>query len=205
MTKKVQAHRKDWSEKLQEALWAYRITYKDSIGFTPYQLVYGKQALLPIEFQIHTFKLAAELGLDLSEAQKERIMQLNQLDEMRQAAVEHNTLIQQQRAHWHDKYIKKKQFKEGDWALLFDSKFKDFKAKFTTHWLGPYEIAEVYENGSVKLQTIDDEESSFIVNGHRLKLYNKHVNKEDFLQQISQQNEMEVLERQKHVSPSHSP
>ena len=73
MTKKVQAHRKDWSEKLQEALWAYRITYKDSIGFTPYQLVYGKKALLPIEFQIHTFKLADELGLDLSEAQKERI------------------------------------------------------------------------------------------------------------------------------------
>jgi hypothetical protein len=35
---------------------------KDSIGFTPYQLVYGKQALLPIEFQIQTFKLAAELG-----------------------------------------------------------------------------------------------------------------------------------------------
>jgi hypothetical protein len=62
--------------------------------------------LLPIEFQIHTFKLAAELGLDLSEAQKERIMQLNQLDEIRQAAIEHNTLIQQQRAHWHDKYIK---------------------------------------------------------------------------------------------------
>jgi hypothetical protein len=70
----------------------------------------------------------------------------------------------------------------GDWALLFDSKFKIFKAKFTTHWLGPYEIAEVYDNGSVKLQTIDDEASSFTVNGHRLKLYNKPVNKEDFLQ-----------------------
>jgi hypothetical protein len=94
MTKTVQTHRKDWSDKLQEALWAYRITYKNSIGFTPYQLVYGKQVLLPIEFQIHTFKLAANLGIDLSEAQKERIMQLNQLDEMRQAAVEHNTLIQ---------------------------------------------------------------------------------------------------------------
>jgi hypothetical protein len=68
-------------------------------------------------------------------------MQLNQLYEMRQETVEHNTLIQQQRKHWHDKYIKKKQFKDGDWALLFYSKFKYFKAKFTTHWLGPYEIA----------------------------------------------------------------
>ena len=70
----------------------------------------------------------------------------------------------------------------GDWALLFDSKFKIFKAKFTTHWLGPYDILEVYDNGSVKLQTIVDEARSFIVNGHRLKLYNKPINKEDVLQ-----------------------
>jgi hypothetical protein len=89
--------------------------------------------------------------------------------------------------------------------LLFDSKFKDFKDKFTTHWLGPYEIVEVYDNGSVKLQTIDDEASSFIVNGHRLKLYNKLVSKDDFLQQISQQNEMKVSEKQNKVSPTHSP
>ena len=87
MTKTVQIHRKYWSNKLQEALWAYRITYKNSIGFTPYQLVYGKQVLLPIEFQIHTFKLAANLGIDLFESQKERIMQLNHLDEMRQATI----------------------------------------------------------------------------------------------------------------------
>ena len=79
-------------------------------------------------------------------------MQLNQLDEMRQAAVEQTIFVQQQRAQWHDKFIKKKQFKVGDWALLFDSKFKNFKAKFTTHWLGPYEIAEVYDNESVQLQ-----------------------------------------------------
>ena len=107
-------------------------------------------------------------------------------------------------AHWHDKYIKKKQFKEGDWSLLLDSKFKDFKSKFTTHWLGPYEIAEVYDNGSVKIQTIDDDARSFTVNGHRLKLYNKPVNKEYFLQKISQQHEMEVLDKHNHVSPHFS-
>ena len=110
MTKIVQMHRKYWSDKLHEALWAYIITWKNSTGFTPYQLVYGKQVLLPIEFQIHTFKLASDLGVELSEAQKERIMQLNQLDEMRQDAIEQTILVQQQRAQWHDKFIKKRQF-----------------------------------------------------------------------------------------------
>ena len=137
MTKTIQLNRKDWSEKLKDALWAYRITWKNTTGFSPYQLVYGKEALLPIEFQIQTYRLAAELGLDLTEAQQQRIMELNQLDEHRQQAIEHTTLVQQQRMKWHDRYIKKKTFHKGDWALLFDSKFKDFKAKFTTHWLGP--------------------------------------------------------------------
>ena len=56
---------------------------------------------------------------------------------MRQATVEQTILVQQQRAQWRDKFIKKKKFKVGDRALLFDSKFKNFKAKFTTQWLGP--------------------------------------------------------------------
>lgn len=133
MTKTVQLNRRDWYEKLKDALWAYRITWKNTTGFSPYQLVYGKEALLPIELQIQTYRLAAELGLDLTEAQQQRIMELNQLDEHHQQAIEHTTLVQQQRMKWHDRYIKTKTFHKGDWALLFDSKFKDFKAKFTTH------------------------------------------------------------------------
>ena len=69
MAKTVQMNRKDWSKNLRDALWAYRMTWKNTTGFSPYQLVYGKEVLLAIEFQIHTYKLAAALGLELSEAQ----------------------------------------------------------------------------------------------------------------------------------------
>ena len=46
-------------------------------------MVYGKQILLPIEFQISIYRLAAELGMDLNEAQQQMMMQLNELDEVR--------------------------------------------------------------------------------------------------------------------------
>jgi hypothetical protein len=138
--------------------------------------------------------MAADLGIDLNEAQKERIMQLNQLDEMRQQAEERTIFMQKQRKQWHDTHIKKKEFKECDWALLFESKFKYHKAKFTTHWMGPYEIVQVFENGSVKLTTIDQEERTFIVNGHRLKIYHKPINKEYFIQTVSQQQEVEIAQ-----------
>ena len=61
-------NQKIWEEKLKEALWAYQITWKDTTGFTPYQLVYSKDVMLPIEFQIDTFKLAADLLIDLDQA-----------------------------------------------------------------------------------------------------------------------------------------
>ena len=58
-------------------------------------MVYGKKVLLPIEFQIKTFKTAADLNLELTEAQKQRVAQLNELDEIRQEAFQHTNLVQQ--------------------------------------------------------------------------------------------------------------
>jgi hypothetical protein len=181
LTNTIHLHHKYWVDRLPEALWAYRTTWRNTTGHTPYELVFGKQILLPIEFQIHTFRLVAELGLDLSEAQKQRVMQLNELGEMRQDALQRTILVQSQRNKWHDKYIKKKHFQPGDWALLFDSKYKTFKGKLTTRWLGPYEVETIFDNGSVRIKTIDDSQNSFVVNGHRLKVYHKPLSIDDFL------------------------
>jgi transposase InsO family protein len=71
LTKTVQLHHRDWADRLPEALWAYRTTWRNTTGHTPYELVYEKQVLLPIEFQVRTFRIVAQLGLDLDEAQKQ--------------------------------------------------------------------------------------------------------------------------------------
>lgn len=70
LTKTIQVSHIDWADRLPKELWAYRTTWKNTTGYTSYELVYGKQVLLPIEFQLKTFRMAAQLGLDLSEAQK---------------------------------------------------------------------------------------------------------------------------------------
>eukprot|EP00253_Pinus_taeda_P028230 PITA_28230 len=171
LTKTIQLHRKDWVEKLQEALWAYRTTWRSTRGHTPYELVYGKHVLLQIEFHIQTYKTTVQLDLDLSEAQKQRMGQLNELDEIIQEAFQTTSLVQQQISRWHEKYIKERKFHPGDWALLFDSKFKSFQGKFQTHWLGPYEIKNVFDNGAVRIGTINEENIPLLVNGYRLRLY----------------------------------
>ena len=111
-----------------------------------------------------------------------------------QDALQRTMLIQNQWKQWHDKFIKQKQFNTGDWALLFDSQFKNFKGKLTTRWLGPYEVVATFDNGSVKIKPIYGSEVSFIVNGHRLRLYHQPTSRQDFVQNVLQQRKMELIE-----------
>jgi hypothetical protein len=137
--------------------------------------------------------MAQEIGLDLTEAHKQCLQQLNELDEACMSTLQRTTVIQQQRASWHDKHIKKKYFQKGDWALLYDSKFQDFPGKLQTRWLGPYEINEVHNNGTVTLVTIDGSGSPFLVNGHRLRLYHQPPSKESFCQEVSKDPTIQIL------------
>ena len=97
LNKTIQLHHKDYAYRPPKAFWAYRITWRNTTGHTPYELVYGKQVLLPIEFQVKTFCMAVQLGVDLEEAQEQRILQINELDEIRQDAIQRTMLIQNQR------------------------------------------------------------------------------------------------------------
>eukprot|EP00253_Pinus_taeda_P018271 PITA_18271 len=177
LSKVVSNNRNDWADRLVEATWAYNTTWKTTTGFTPYEMVYGKKALLSIEFEYNTLRMAAQLDLDLGHARKERLLQLNGLDEQILQALLHTKVVQLQRKIWHDKNINEKQFQEGDWALLYDSRYKDFKGKLRTRWLGPYTLEKCNDNGSVLIRTIDEEAIPMLVNGHRLKIYKKPLSK----------------------------
>ena len=202
LTKTIASHRRDWAARLPEALWAYRTTWRSTTGYSPYQLVFGKQPIFPIEFEIQTLRTAQEVGLDLNEAQINRLRQINELDEIRLSALENTALIQQQRAKWHDALIKNKVFHEGDWALLYDSRFQDFPGKLQTRWLGPYEIQKVHDNGTLTLITIDGFGHTFKVNGHRARLYRRPLTRESFCQQLQQDTDLEILgEEVKSSSP----
>ena len=81
LTKTVRSHCRDWADRLLEALWAYRTTWRNTTGFSPYDLVYGKSVVFSIEFEIKTLKTTMKVNLDVTEAQKRRLNELNELDE----------------------------------------------------------------------------------------------------------------------------
>ncbi len=114
-----------------------------------------------------------------------RLLQLNGLDEQILQALLHTKVVHLQRKVWHDKNIKEKQFQEGDWALLYDSRYKDFKGKLRTRWLGPYTVEKCNDNGSVMIKTIHDEAIPMLVNVHQLKVYKKPLSKQDFIEGLN--------------------
>jgi len=180
LTKTIKENRRDWFQRLPEALWAYRTTWRNTTRFSPYELVFGRNVVFPIEFEIKTLRTALDVNLDLNDAQTARLQQLQELDEKILDAIHQTTLVQQQRTRWHDRTIKKKQFQKGDWALLYDSRFEKFQGKLRTRWLGPYEVDVVFPNGTVRLITIDDSRTPLLVNGYRLRLYQQPLSKEEF-------------------------
>ena len=100
-------------------------------------------------------------------------------------ALLHTEVTQVQRKIWHDKNVKDKQFQEGGWALLCDSRYKYFKGKLRTRWLGPYIIKKCHDNHSMQIRTIDAEVIPLLVNGNRLKVYKKPLSKQEFINGIS--------------------
>lgn len=87
LTKIVASHSRDWAQKLPKSLWAYRKTWQKKTGFSPFELFYGKSHLFLVEFEISMLRTTLEVGLDLSEAQKHQLEQLNELDEIRSVAI----------------------------------------------------------------------------------------------------------------------
>lgn len=69
--------------------------------------------------------------------------------------------------------------------MLYDSRYKDFKGKLRTRWLGPYVVERCHDNGSVKIRTIDEEAIPLLVNGHRLKIYKRPLSKQEFIEDIN--------------------
>ncbi|GJS98097.1 reverse transcriptase domain-containing protein [Tanacetum coccineum] len=139
----VGENRASWSDKLDEALWAFRTAFKTPIGCTPYKLVYGKSCHLPIELEHKAYWALKHANFDLKTAERTKKL--------------------------HDSKIKNRIFNVGDRVLLFNSRLKIFSGKLKTRWSGPFTITKVFPYGTIELSQPDG--PNFKVNGHRVKHY----------------------------------
>ncbi|KAK1423118.1 hypothetical protein QVD17_18413 [Tagetes erecta] len=170
LEKTVGSNRKDWSDKLDDALWAFRTAYKTPTGSTPFRMIYGKACHLPVELEHRASWALQTVNLDMSSARDHRFHQLHELEELRDHAYAQSYRYKQRTKELHDRHLKgNKTFKCGDRVLLFNSRLRLFPGKLRSRWSGPFVVTEVFPYGTVEIEGPDG--TKFKVNGHRLKHY----------------------------------
>ncbi|KAG8474675.1 hypothetical protein CXB51_031129 [Gossypium anomalum] len=132
---------KDWHEKLPFALYAYRTSVRTSTGATPFSLVYGMEAVLPVE--------------------------LNLIEEKRLRAICHGQMYQKRMIAAHDKKVRPREFHEGDLVLRKILPIqKDLRGKWAPNWEGPYVVKKAFSGGALILTEMDGKELPNPVNSN---------------------------------------
>ncbi|GKC77924.1 hypothetical protein Tco_1128698, partial [Tanacetum coccineum] len=135
--------------------WHNLITPKSSNGETPFSLVYGSKAVVPIEISVETKRVQ---DVDPKENEKRRREDLDILEEKREMASIKEAHYKQKLEGYYNKNVKPSTFKPGTYVLRLNSASKaEYQGKIGPTWEGPYVIRKAYEDGAYKLETLSGE------------------------------------------------
>ncbi|GJT50171.1 reverse transcriptase domain-containing protein [Tanacetum coccineum] len=172
---------KEWSHKLDDALWAFRTVFKTPLEMTPFRIIYGKACHLPVELEHKAYWAIKACNIDLTKDGANRFLQINELDDLRLDAYESSISYKERTKRWHDKRIQMQtNYEKRDKVLLFNSRLRLFPGKLKSRWYGPSTVSKDMKNGAIELY--DEDGNEFNVNKQRVKPYKKDslvVDKDD--------------------------
>ncbi|KAJ3706727.1 hypothetical protein LUZ61_010432 [Rhynchospora tenuis] len=173
LRKTIGDNQKDWHNKLSEALWAYRITHRTPTQATPYSLVYGTEAVLPIEIELPSLRVAMASEIPMTKQMQLRFQELDGMDERRLIAQQNLELYQARMTRAYEKLARPRAFKKGELVLALRRPItgRHHGPKFTPNWEGPFIIDQVYDGGAYLLATENGEHPLPVLNGRYLKKY----------------------------------
>ena len=154
--KKLEKAKGLWADELPNVLWSIRTTAKSSTGETPFMMVYGAEAVLPIEMCEPTLRVMLYDEAANWEAMK---MNLDFLPETRGNALLRQAIYKLRMAREYNKHVKNRPVRIGDYVLrkMAAQGRGNEEGKLTPNWEGPYRVAEAVHDGTYRLETLNGE------------------------------------------------
>ena len=162
LEKTVNSSKKDWAKKIDDALWAYRTTFKTPLGMSPFRLVFRKACHLLVELEHRAYWATRQLNIDSKMADEKHMLHLSELEEFRNEAYENAKIYKEKMKAGHDKHFVRKEFEPGQRVLLFNSRLKLFLGKLKSRWSVPLTVTQVFLYGGAEI--MHPEKGSFKVN-----------------------------------------
>ena len=176
--KKVQDYPRRWHEVLSEALWAHRISRHGATKVTPFELVYGQEAVLPIEVNLAALRFAKQN--DLSAVDYHNLM-MDNIDEVADKRIKALKDIEKEKlrvARAYNKRVRIKNFQLGDlvWKVILPigSKSRKF-GKWSPSWEGPFRVIRIVPGNSYLVETLEGGILPRAINGKYLKKFHPSV------------------------------
>jgi hypothetical protein len=128
-----------WAQELVIAVWGHNISCTRTTGFTPFCLLYGKEAITPEELKLGSFRTQiaattlAHRYIELEAAENARLQATSNLD-----------VYHQETKTWRDKKVLRKNINLGDMVLI---RHPDKQGKLQPQWYGPFIVANMVKPG----------------------------------------------------------
>jgi hypothetical protein len=172
--KKIDESPRKWHTILNKTLWSYRMAYHGATKCSPYELVYGHEAVLPWEIKISSRRVLQQDELKADDYKSLMMDNLDDLNFHRLKALENIEAQKLRVAKYYNRKVREKRFIAGElvWKVILPIGTKDNKyGKWSPNWEGPYRITRSAPGNAYFYETLEGEEFSRAINGKFFKKY----------------------------------
>jgi hypothetical protein len=172
--KRIKDNPRRWQEKFLEAMWAHRTSRHGAMKVTPFELIYGQEAVLPVEISLQNLRITRQDYLSAKEYTELMMDKVDEALESRLKALEEIEKEKAKIAKAYNKRVVEKSFQVGDivWKMILPLGTQSGKfGKWLPGWEGPFRVIWVVLCNAYFVEDLEGHSLPKALNEKYLKRY----------------------------------
>ena len=133
LRKTIDEEGKDWDKLIPYLLFAYQEVPQASTGFSPFELIYGRNVRGPLD----VLKESWEAGGQCKTVVEHVLLMREKLSQMTELMKQNLREAQRKQKTWYDSHSRSREFRDGDLVLVL---LPSSSNKLLAQWQGPYQV-----------------------------------------------------------------